>query len=194
MKQIFTCVAVAFVIAVLACVGCKPNVTLALGKNRVFIAVPPFELTGGSPAGGEYEGQGVSGNRFSPEEAGVGVHEIVYTYRGVAASDSIEVFGARRRSADPSCAVCKGTGLVDCKPRIVCENCKEGRVRVGQCIACNGAGQVRTVWKLWLGTKECSDCQGTGLRYAQCKKCKGLAAVKCPVCKGTGKAVCKCVK
>ena len=49
-------------------------------------------------------------------------------------------------------------------------------------------------WKLWLGTRDCPDCQGTGLRYALCKKCKGLAYVKCPDCKGTGKAVCKCVK
>ena len=195
MKQVSTCVAATFGIAILAsCVGCNKDVTLTLEKTRVFIAVPPFELAGGSPAGGTYEGRGVSENRFSPEEAGVGIHEIVYTYRGVSVSNRIEVFGARQRRADNSCAICNGTGLVDCVPRVMCKDCTRGRVCVGRCMACNGTGRVRAAWKLWLGTKDCPECQGTGFRYAQCKKCKGLAYVKCPDCKGTGKAVCKCVK
>ena len=168
--------------------------SLKLGKKRVFIGFPPFELMGGSPVGGRYEGRGVSNNRFSPEEAGVGVHEIVYTYRGLSVSDSIEVFGARQRRADVSCTICNGTGLIDCVPRVACIDCTRGLVSIGNCLACDGAGHVRTAWKLWLGTRDCPDCQGTGLRYVQCKKCKGRAYLKCPDCKGTGKAVCKCVK
>lgn len=195
MKQVSICVTATFVVAALAsCVGCKENVTLELGKKRVFIAVPPFDLKGGSPTGGTYEGRGVSENRFSPEEAGVGVHEIVYTYRGVSATGSIEVFGARQHRANPSCAICNGTGLVDCAPRVTCKCCTGGRICLGKCMSCDGNGRVRTAWKLWLGTKVCPDCQGSGSRYVQCKKCKGLASVKCPDCKGTGKAVCKCVK
>ncbi len=201
MKQVFTYVAVIFAIAVLVYVGCKNDVTLkkdevtlVLGKDRVFIAVPPFDLEGGSPAGGTYEGRGVSQNRFSPEGAGVGVHEIVYTYRGVSASASIEVFGARQRRADVFCTICNGTGLIDCVHRVACIDCTRGLVSIGNCLACDGAGRVRTAWKLWLGTRDCPDCQGTGLRFVQCKKCKGRAYVKCPDCKGTGKAVCKCVR
>ena len=208
MKQVFTYVAVIFAIAVLAYIGCKndvtpekndvtlkkQDVTLVLGKDRVFIAVPPFDLAGGRPLGGRYEGKGVSDNRFSPEEAGVGVHEIVYTYSGVSATNRIEVFGARQRRANASCVICNGTGLVDCAPRIMCKHCTQGRVCIGTCMACNGTGSVRTAWKLWLGTRSCPDCQGEGKIYAQCKKCKGRAYVKCPDCKGTGKAVCKCVK
>ena len=209
MKKICIYVAVTLSAAILACCChesgntptaknerevIKTDVTLALEKKRLFIAVPPFDLSGGSPSGGTYEGPGVANNRFSAEKAGVGVHKIVYTYKGVSAWDSIEVFGGRRRRANPSCGICGGTGLVDCVSRIRCPNCSNGYVCVGPCLECDGTGQVRTIFKLWLGTRDCWDCDGTGKRYAQCKKCKGMATVKCPDCKGTGKAVCKCVK
>lgn len=41
---------------------------------------PPFELTQGSPAGGTYSGNGVMENWFYPEIAGLGVHELTYSY------------------------------------------------------------------------------------------------------------------
>jgi len=41
---------------------------------------PPFQLTGGSPAGGTYSGQGVTNNMFDPAAAGLGTHVITYTY------------------------------------------------------------------------------------------------------------------
>lgn len=41
---------------------------------------PPYELTEGSPAGGVYLGTGVTNGWFYPEVAGVGIHEISYTY------------------------------------------------------------------------------------------------------------------
>lgn len=39
-----------------------------------------FTLTGGSPVGGFFEGPGVFDNKFKPEDAGEGTHEIIYTY------------------------------------------------------------------------------------------------------------------
>ena len=39
-----------------------------------------FELTGGTPAGGTYAGNGVSNNQFDPATAGVGSHSITYSY------------------------------------------------------------------------------------------------------------------
>lgn len=171
-----------------------PKVSLVLEKKTVFIAVPPFELSGGTPPGGTYEGQGVANNRFSPEMAGAGIHEIVYTFCGKSVSDRIEVLGAHHKQADRSCAICKGTGLVDCVSHVRCKECVEGRVDMGVCVACNGTGRIRTVWRLWLGTRECPDCLGCGLRYEQCRRCKGSGLVKCPDCKGTCKAVCECVK
>jgi len=39
-----------------------------------------FELTGGSPEGGTYSGMGVMDDMFDPAVAGVGTHEITYTY------------------------------------------------------------------------------------------------------------------
>lgn len=41
---------------------------------------PTFELTGGSPEGGEYAGPGVGNGWFDPATAGPGLHTISYTY------------------------------------------------------------------------------------------------------------------
>lgn len=46
----------------------------------VCLGWPPFELTGGSPEGGEYSGPGVENGWFNPSNAGVGTHTINYTY------------------------------------------------------------------------------------------------------------------
>lgn len=40
----------------------------------------PFELTEGSPAGGEYAGPGVIDGYFYPDVAGLGTHTLTYTY------------------------------------------------------------------------------------------------------------------
>jgi hypothetical protein len=40
----------------------------------------PVTLSGGSPAGGNYSGTGVSNNIFYPDSAGVGAHVIGYSY------------------------------------------------------------------------------------------------------------------
>jgi hypothetical protein len=45
----------------------------------VCINAPAFTLTGGTPAGGTYSGNGVSGGIFDPAVAGTGVHVITYT-------------------------------------------------------------------------------------------------------------------
>ena len=57
-----------------------PTVTLsALGT--VCVNAPSYTLTGGSPAGGTFSGNGVSvGNIFNPSIAGAGTFPIVYTY------------------------------------------------------------------------------------------------------------------
>lgn len=59
-----------------------PFVSLNLPSTSasVDITAAPFELTGGSPAGGTYSGAGVTDNLFDPAAAGPGEHEITYTY------------------------------------------------------------------------------------------------------------------
>lgn len=39
-----------------------------------------YALTGGTPSGGTYSGNGVSNNTFNPTQAGIGAHTITYTY------------------------------------------------------------------------------------------------------------------
>lgn len=43
----------------------------------------PFTLSGGTPGGGFYSGNGVSAGTFNPATAGVGTHSIVYSYTNV---------------------------------------------------------------------------------------------------------------
>ncbi len=52
---------------------CPPDFTAGLGDA-------PFVLTGATPAGGTYSGDGVTGNTFDPASAGLGAHLITYTY------------------------------------------------------------------------------------------------------------------
>jgi uncharacterized protein (TIGR02145 family) len=42
--------------------------------------IPPFALTGGAPPGGVYSGTGVTAGIFDPAAAGVGAHNITYTF------------------------------------------------------------------------------------------------------------------
>jgi hypothetical protein len=44
----------------------------------------PFKLKGGVPLGGTYSGAGVTGGVFHPAIAGVGTHQITYTYTNAA--------------------------------------------------------------------------------------------------------------
>ncbi|MCD4747373.1 MAG: T9SS type A sorting domain-containing protein, partial [Bacteroidales bacterium] len=66
-----------------------PNVTLQ-AFDDVCVYEPPFELTGGEPAGGNYSGTGVTNNWFYPETAGVGTHIITYTYEENGCANSAE--------------------------------------------------------------------------------------------------------
>lgn len=47
----------------------------------VFTSDPPFSLQGATPTGGEYTGPGVTNGEFDPAAAGIGTHEITYTYQ-----------------------------------------------------------------------------------------------------------------
>ncbi|MBK8586567.1 MAG: T9SS type A sorting domain-containing protein [Bacteroidetes bacterium] len=56
-----------------------PTVTMA-SLSPVCATDAPFALTGGSPAGGTYSGNGVTSGTFDPAAAGVGTTIITYTY------------------------------------------------------------------------------------------------------------------
>jgi len=71
--------------------GCTSITTWTLNVNTpptvTFNSTPqycvtdgPAPITGGSPAGGTYSGNGVSGTMFNPASAGTGSHPVTYTY------------------------------------------------------------------------------------------------------------------
>jgi hypothetical protein len=59
-----------------------PNVTFS-ALSDVCINDAPFTLSGGSPAGGNYSGTGVSSNTFDPSVAGYGTFQITYDFTDV---------------------------------------------------------------------------------------------------------------
>lgn len=67
-------------------VGCitvddlTPDVHFYGGNQDVCIDSPIITLSGGTPAGGSYQGQGVVNGTFNPVLAGIGNHKIKYTY------------------------------------------------------------------------------------------------------------------
>gem|GEM_PF-849094 len=82
--------------------------------NPVCIASASFLLNGGSPAGGFYTGNGVTGNTFDPVAAGLGNHLINYTYtdaNGCTSSDTttITVYDLPAVTISPVNPVCNGT-------------------------------------------------------------------------------------
>jgi adhesin HecA-like repeat protein len=90
-----------------------PNVTLDAFSD-VCENEAAFSLTGGSPSGGTYSGTGVSGGQFDPATAGVGTHQITYTYTDGndctnSTIQSITVLPVPTVSATPSTqTICQG--------------------------------------------------------------------------------------
>lgn len=91
-------------------VNSLPTVTLNPFSD-VCIDATPFALTGGSPAGGSYSGQGVSGGTFNPATAGAGTHTITYTYTDAnsctnSANQTITVYALPNVTLNPFADVC----------------------------------------------------------------------------------------
>lgn len=62
--------------------------------SEVCLNEAPISLSGGSPAGGSYSGNGVTNNTFDPNAAGIGTHTITYSYtdgNGCIGSASVNV-------------------------------------------------------------------------------------------------------
>lgn len=68
----------------------NPNVNLSLTKDQACVNDTTFNLSGGTPLGGSYSGQGVSSNSFNPSSVGTGQYTIKYRYtNGFGCSDSV---------------------------------------------------------------------------------------------------------
>lgn len=59
-----------------------PVVSFVQTPNLVCDSDPQFTLSPGSPAGGTYSGEVVGGNQFNPGWAGVGIHDVIYSFTG----------------------------------------------------------------------------------------------------------------
>jgi len=57
-----------------------PTVSLSLDSTVYCVSYLPFLLTGGTPEGGWYSGDGIDNDIIDPEIAGVGPHSVTYTY------------------------------------------------------------------------------------------------------------------
>ncbi len=89
----------------------NPNVTLSLGFGSVCTGAAAVTLSGGMPMGGTYAGPGVTGTTFDPAIAGVGTHNISYTFTdsaGCTESDTntIQVTGSISVTLNDSSNIC----------------------------------------------------------------------------------------
>jgi hypothetical protein len=76
-ENVYGCTATSTVVPVI--VNANPVVTVnPLDPVCSFSA--PFTMSNGLPAGGTYTGDGITGNIFSPADAGVGSSIVTYTY------------------------------------------------------------------------------------------------------------------
>lgn len=76
-------------------VNTPPAVTLASIVPDTLCTYSPVATLNGSPAGGIYSGQGVNGSSFDAAMAGVGMHNIIYSYtdaNGCSGNDTTAVF------------------------------------------------------------------------------------------------------
>ena len=60
-------------------VNAKPSVSFAT-LSPICLNSPPVNLSGGTPSGGTYSGNGVNNGQFSPLVSGAGSFELTYTY------------------------------------------------------------------------------------------------------------------
>ena len=82
-----------------------PNVTFTMLQDTFCVMNNAVVLTGGSPSGGQYSGQGVTNGAFDPTQSGTGDIEITYSYsdaNGCTASASYWVYVDICMGIDPS--------------------------------------------------------------------------------------------
>ncbi|MEI6764472.1 MAG: T9SS type A sorting domain-containing protein [Bacteroidota bacterium] len=114
-----------------------------------FNAVPPvcqnatpFTLTTGTPAGGTYFGNGVTGSQFNPATAGIGTHNIGYVYNTGGCIDTafqtVNVMGAPSTPSQPTgqTVVCQGSSNIQYATTVV------GSAIVNWSITPAGAGTI----------------------------------------------------
>ncbi|MCX6252648.1 MAG: hypothetical protein NTX61_18090 [Bacteroidetes bacterium] len=82
-------------------VAASPIVTLTRCNDSVTTTVAqPFRLKGGIPLGGNYSGPGVTNGIFYPAIAGVGSHQITYSYTNVALCSASAIVTIVTRNPD----------------------------------------------------------------------------------------------
>ena len=66
--------------SVMITVNPLPNVTVSISTDTICVDDASITLSGATPAGGSWSGNGVTGTTFSPSGATVGTHAITYTF------------------------------------------------------------------------------------------------------------------
>jgi len=94
---------------------------------------PLFELEGGSPSGGIYSGNGVINGVFNPKIAGVGVHDITYTFNlGLCVATDVETINVEDSPLDVYYSIEQ-------------ETCSEGGIMI-HAHTMNGSGYYEYQW------------------------------------------------
>lgn len=109
-----------------------------------------------------------------------------------------ELSGLSNITSRAACSMCGGEKTVLCtdcygKGRVTCPNCN-GRVSLGMCQHCGGAGKKVIILGDEFEFYNCPYCKGEGYIYCdfcengyiKCRKCYGEGVYRCPQCHGSG--------
>ncbi|MBL4657821.1 MAG: leucine-rich repeat domain-containing protein, partial [Flavobacteriales bacterium] len=96
-------------------VNTTPSVSLGI-LSAVCLNAGSFALSGGTPAGGNYSGTGVSGGNFDPGTAGIGTHAVTYTYNDSTGCSSFATQNIVVDTAylinEPNDTICNGDSIL----------------------------------------------------------------------------------
>lgn len=142
-----------------------PNVQFSIPAVEC-ISASTINITNASPTGGTFSGPGVTGSSFDPSTAGIGNHDIVYTYTNVCTTSDTQTISIQ---PTPSASITSLANICQNNPTIPLNNgTPVGGTYSGTAVVGNtfspqiaGPGNHNITYTIQVGT--CADSQTTSI-------------------------------
>ncbi len=136
-----------------------PSVSFSGLDSVIQVSDPPLTLTG-NPAGGTFTGPGITGDQFDPASAGLGTHEIVYTYIDINSCENADTQYVDVRDFDQQSGAIWLTDMNNwCSSDAQYTN--SGATADGSSPSCWSGGTGNNVWFRFIATTTAIDVEVT---------------------------------